>query len=149
KAMMLRNFVFLDEKQLDQYIAQVEDGLRQIRRHTANSESSRSGGGDLKVVKGELGHSEGTTETAEFSDSAPARFNRLLDLVDGHEEEFGWIEVLQAADLEGVRPTSIVDVTADLYETDITKITGPNGLMRLLPLISKMQGAFASWRSAS
>ena len=144
---MLRNFLYLNEEILDQYIGQVEDGLRSTRSRTANTEKSGSGGVDLKVASGRGEKSSGVSETEEFSDSPHARFNRLLQLVEGHEGEFGWIEVLQEVDVEGARVGAIVDVTCDLYETDLTKVTGPNGLLGLLPLVAKLQGGFESWSS--
>lgn len=146
---VLRHFVYINEQQLNQYVSQVEDGLRSIRSTTLTSEASGGGGTDLKIVKGNLERSKGESATAEFADSPSAQFNRLQQLVEGHEDDFGWVTVLQASDLETIRAGLIVDVSAELYESDVTKVAGPNGILGMLPLIQKMQGAFESSKGSS
>nr|WP_154923792.1 hypothetical protein [Microbacterium testaceum] len=146
---MLRSFVYLNEDRLDEYIGQVEGGLRQISRRTATEDHSKAGAADLKLVKGDLSTTRGSSQTEELADSGPARFARLLDLVAGHEDDFGWIEVLSDADLEGIRPGSMIDVSADLYESDVTKMTGPSGVLGMLPMLSQMQSSFGGAASSS
>lgn len=127
---MLRNFSYLNSELLDQLVAQVEDGLRSTRTRSASSGTSKGGAVDAKVAKGEMAATSETNDTAEFTDAPAARFNRLLEMVTGHEDEFGWVEPLSDSDLEGVKVGNIVDVAADLYESDLSKM---GNLAKTLP----------------
>lgn len=132
---MLRRFLYLDQTQLDQYISQVEDGLRSSRSRRDTNTSGRSGGIDAKVAKFNLdGSREGESGT-EFADTPTARFERLLRLVEGDEETFGWIDVMQPSDLEQARRGHIVNLFCDLYEPTITKFLGAGGLLDAIPLM--------------
>ncbi|GAA1823376.1 DUF6414 family protein [Agromyces salentinus] len=135
---MLRNFLYLNEPQLDQYIAQVEDGLRKAMSRS-EKDGTRAGGALGTKVLGVSGEKSGEqTVTEELADTSPAKFERLQQLVDGAEEQFGWVTILQEADLEGVRLGNLVDVTCELYEADASKIASPGGLLDAIPLMKMM-----------
>ena len=46
---MLRNFLYLDEPQLSQYISQVEDGLRRVSSRSASLDKERQLAIDAKI----------------------------------------------------------------------------------------------------
>lgn len=48
---ILRNFLYLDEDQLNQYISQVEDGLRQHAERAISSDKDKKAEVDAKVLK--------------------------------------------------------------------------------------------------
>lgn len=137
---MLRTFLYLDENLLDQFVGQAEDGLRQTRTRAESSSSTLSGGVGAKVAHGEKASEKEASETHEFVDSPPARFNRLLKLVNGHEDDFGWVTVHSDTDVEAAVVGSVIDVTADLYESDISKMSS---LANSLPALSAL-GALAN-----
>lgn len=133
---MLKHFLYLDEQQLDQYVSQVEDGLRQTSSRSDKSSKRGSGGLNLKAMSfGREKQSEEQLGT-QMGDTPAARFERLLNLVEGNEEKFDWIEVLQESDMESARPGALLDVSCEVYEPEITKLLGQNGLLGLLPLIN-------------
>lgn len=135
---MLKHFLYLDEQQLDQYVSQVEDGLRSSSRRS--DKSSRRGGGGLNLkglsLSGEKQREEQTG--TELTDTPSARFERLLRLVDGNEEQFQWIEALQPADLETARTGCLLDVSCEIYEPEVTKLLGQGGLLGLLPMMKSV-----------
>lgn len=135
---MLRNFLFLNEDQLDQYIAQVEDGLRQALSRSEKDGNRAAGNIGIKYVgvSGEKSGEQSVTE--QVADTGPAKFERLQQLVGGAEQQFGWVTVLQGADLKDVKVGDIVDVTCELYESDASKIARPGGMLDAIPLMKML-----------
>lgn len=141
---MLRNFIYLNEQQLDQYVSQVEDGLRSSLSREEEKGHNLTGTVGVKGLGGSGGKSAEQTVTQQVSDTGPARFERLLQLIKGNEEQFGWIEVIQQADVEAARVGSIIDATCELYESDATKVAGPDGILSMLPLMKMISDLSSS-----
>ena len=136
--MALRRFLYLDEEQLNQYVSQIEDGLRRKLSRTSSSGTAKEAGAELKIVKGGLSKESAEALTEDVEDTGPAKFERLTRLIEGNESDFGWITVLQNADMDAVQVGSLIDVTADLYAADITKLGGAGGVLGSLPLMKQM-----------
>lgn len=141
---MLRNFLYLDETQLNQYISQVEDGLRRVASRSMSADRGGSAEFNAKVVKFGLSDREVDAESQEYADDGPARFERLLALVEGDEEQFGWRDFQEnEAALEGLKPGHLLAFAGEMYESDVSKLTASNGILSMLPLaqaIGKLPG---------
>ncbi len=135
---MLRHFLYLDNDQLDQYVSQVEDGLRQSVSRLNSTEKSKGGKVDVKLAAANAGTTNQEQSDAAFADTPAARFERLTSLVSGNEDQFGWVEILQESDLQGVRSGNLIDVTAEIYEPEIVAAFGAKGLMSALPLVKAL-----------
>ncbi|WP_264631846.1 DUF6414 family protein [Microbacterium hydrothermale] len=141
---VLRNFLYLDERQLNQYISQMEDGLRRIASRSLSSE--KGGGAELNAKFMKLGLNGKTAdgESQEYADDGPARFERLLALVAGDEERFDWRDIEEDESLlEGMKAGHLITFGGELYESDLTKATSSTGVLGMLPLlqtIAKMPG---------
>lgn len=134
---MLRNFLYLDEPQLNQYISQVEDGLRRIASRSTSSDRGGSADLNAKVVKFGLSGREVDAESQEYADDGPARFERLLALVEGDEEQFGWRDLQENPHaLEGARPAHLLAFAGEMYESDVSKMTAPGGILSMIPLVN-------------
>jgi len=131
---VLKQFKYLNEGQLDQYVAQVEDGLRKSSSRSKGTTSGKSGGLDVKVAKAGAEAATQASSVEEVADTGPAKFERLIRLVEGNEDTFGWIDVLQEADLAAARAGSIVDMSVELFSPDISKLAGAGGFLEMLPL---------------
>lgn len=145
---MLRNFIYLDEEQLNQYISQVEDGLRRSASRSVSADKNRSAEVNAKVAKFGLGGHDGEAASWEYSDDGPARFERLLALVEGDEDQFGWRDVQENSDaLTGLRAGHVLAFAGEIYESDVSKISAPTGILSMIPLaraINRMQGTEGS-----
>lgn len=130
---MLRDFLHLDEARLDQFIGQVEDGLRASRTRTESDSSSKGVSGGPPLLRGNIGTDSGLSASEEVVDSPHARFNRLVELVEGNEAKFQWVRALSDADFEGLARGQVLDVDAELYESDLTKAA------KALAVVPKMQ----------
>lgn len=137
--MTLLNFLYLNESLLDTYISQIEDGVRSTRTHLAERERTGAAKVNLKVAEAGGGRTTSSSDTSEYTDSAAARFTRLLDIVETDPQRYGWRHVLQAADVEGVIRGEFLDATCEIYESDITQALGSRGLASMLPLVQSMQ----------
>lgn len=139
---ILRRFHYIDDEQLNQYISQVEDGLR-----SAANRSEMSGKvGNLNLgpkYLGVGGSLEGGAAVAEtYDDNSASRFERLLNLVENHEDEFGWKELdPEFTDIDafaGLKVGHILSCATELYESDVTAISGSAGILKQLPLMAKI-----------
>ncbi len=125
---ILRKFLYVDDNQLNQYISQVEDGLRSVANRSDSDSRSRGAGVDLKLLTGS-GKRENNSSVAEsYDDNSASRFERLLQLVDGHHEEFGWKEFdLDNEDggsqFSDLKVGHIISCAAELYESDVTAVS--------------------------
>lgn len=124
---MLRKFMYLDEHSLDGYISALEDGLRVKIERTQGKTRGGEGGADAKVltVKGSRGSSE--AESTELSDTAHARFERLLSLVETDPESAGWVELSQLSDLAEVGYGALVTAECELFVPDAVQLMAGQG----------------------
>lgn len=135
---MLKSYLYINRRLLEQFISQVENGLRRTRETRQTNSTTKSGGVDFKVAKGS-GTSESEGESTEhYDDTSEAQFERLLALIAGNEDQFGWLTVLQQSDLASVSKGNTIDVSADIFEPEINKIAGRGGLMEALPLMRQL-----------
>jgi citrate synthase len=118
---LLRKFLYLDETSLNDYVSAMEDGLRQRRETKSGTSSDRSGGIDAKVVRAGVDTGRSSDESSEYSDTPPAKFNRLLDLADGNEEAMAWLEIQTLEQLEGVGFGAIVHLECEAYIPDMVR----------------------------
>jgi hypothetical protein len=144
---ILRNFLFLDETQLNQYISQVEDGLRGSANRSMASDKDKKAELDAKIAKFALGKKNLSSESQTYEDNGAARFDRLLSLVEGFEDDFGWVDLEeQPDDIASLRPGHILECSAELYESELTRLTASSGMLSMLPLVkafSRMPGVNA------
>lgn len=133
---MLRNFLYLDERQLSQYISQVEDGLRRASSRSSSLDRDRRLALDAKIANFGLGRKNVDAESLDYDDNGPARFDRLLALVEGDRDQFGWFDLDDAATAaSSLRTGHIVEFGAEVYPADVSQLSASNGILGMLPLV--------------
>lgn len=134
----LRTFLYLNEPVLDDYISALEDGLRQRRETTTGSSKATGIGVDAKVLKADRTRGSEGGDRTEFSDSAPARFNRLLDLAVAQDDTVDWLEIQSLDQLEGVARGAVVHFECDAFVPPMLKALGGSDLDRMLELMDTL-----------
>ncbi|MGW9184063.1 DUF6414 family protein [Agromyces sp. NPDC055661] len=141
---MLRNFLYLDEKQLGQYISQVEDGLRRASNRSSSTDSEKKAAIDAKIANLGVGKTKVDAESLDYEDDGPARFERLLSLVEGDSDQFGWFDLeADPSARSKLRTGHLVEFAAEVYPADVSQLSGSHGFLSMLPLvraISQMTG---------
>lgn len=136
RTIMLRNFLYLDTPQLSQYISQVEDGLRKASSRSTTLDKERKMAIDAKIANFGIGRNTADAESQDYEDDGPARFERLLSLVEGDSDQFGWFDLeddpSQRAQL---RTGHVVEFAAEVYPADVSQISASSGILGMLPLV--------------
>lgn len=127
---ILRKFLYLADASLNDYVSALEDGLRQKRETTSGTSSDKSGGIDAKVIRAGADAGRTSGESSEYSDTPPAKFNRLLDLAEGNEEEMAWLEIQTLDQLAGVGFGAIVHLEREAYVPDMVRMLSSANLER-------------------
>jgi hypothetical protein len=141
--MLLRRFLYLDTGLLDDFVGAVEGGLRVRSAQEDRDERERSAKGDLKLLGGQMGSTAGTTRSVESQDTAAARFDRLLRAAEADADTLGWVDLLQADELESVGIGAVVSGEADLYVPDSVKmLSKADEAFELFEQLSPLAGAF-------
>ncbi len=116
----LRNFLYLDEAAVVNYLSVLEDG----NRESVQREQGRSGnlGGSVGPGPARLegGRSRQYTETEEAVDTIEAKYNRLVNLTTDKPDL--WNRVLQPSMLDDANAGEIVEVDADVYIPDVVRV---------------------------
>jgi hypothetical protein len=140
---MLRRFAYLDEQTLIDYVSMLEDGLRESRTDSSESRSAKTGSADVKVVKGGIESGSQTGASISTSDTAPARFDRLVRLAQEAPETSGWVDVVTLDDLADAGMGAIVDFECELEIPDIARLLGSDemgGMADLLGALRSVSG---------
>jgi len=133
---MLRNFLYLDESQLKQYISQVEDGLRRASSRSASLDTEKKLALEAKIANFGIGRTATDVESQDYDDDGPARFERLLSLVEGDSEQFGWFDLESVPEQRAQLKTGhIVEFAAEVYPADVSQLSSPSGILGALPLV--------------
>jgi len=140
--MILRDFLYIDEGKVDQYLSQVEGGLRSSSSRSHRSAASGGGKAGLPgFVSGEIAREEASEETTSSVDTAMSKFDRLVSLVAGHHDEVNWVEVLSSADLAAAAPRKLLEADLELVgTTDLDQIR-PGGALDGLTALADVLGA--------
>lgn len=134
--MMLRNFLYLDEKQLGQYISQVEDGLRRASSRSASLDREKKLAIEAKIANFGIGRTATDAESQDYDDDGPARFERLLSLVEGDSEQFGWFDLEEEPERRSsLRTGHIVEFAAEVYPADVSQLSASSGILGMLPFV--------------
>ncbi len=116
----LRNFLYLDEAAVVNYLSVLEDG----NRESVQREQGRSGNFGGSVGPGparlEGGRSRQYTETEEAVDTIEAKYNRLVNLT-ANEPDL-WNRVLEPTMLDEAKAGEIVEIDAEIYIPDAVKV---------------------------
>ncbi|GGM64788.1 DUF6414 family protein [Microbacterium saperdae] len=112
---MLKNFLYLNEAALSDYVSALEGGIRSAvgdRRTDSRGAHGKAGFGGFGGG-GEAAHE--SEQTVSMKDTPPAQFERLMRLVSADPEAAGWVEVM---DPDSEFPTlgtgSLIDVECDI-----------------------------------
>ncbi|NYE20014.1 DUF6414 family protein [Microbacterium immunditiarum] len=133
---MLRNFLYLDEKQLGQYISQVEDGLRRASNRSSSTDRQKKAALDAKIANLGVGRSKAEAESLDYEDDGPARFERLIALVEGDGDQFGWFDLEANPSLRAtLRTGHLVEFAAEVYPADVSQLSDSKGILSMLPLM--------------
>jgi len=132
----MRNFLYLDERLVDQFLAQLEDGLYDDQRERSGRASSHGGGAGLGAGPARLDAKIGKESSGEVElvrrQTPESRFNRLydrLDLARFDEQSGGVFGQLQTRQL--IEADCYVDVPSfSRAFADPDALTGMAELMR-------------------
>ncbi|MEO6533924.1 MAG: hypothetical protein ABIO06_10175 [Pseudolysinimonas sp.] len=142
--MILREFLYLDEPKLDQYLSQVEGGLRSGSSTAVRSGTSKGGKVDAKVVSAELGDTKGIEETTSRVDTGGSRFDRLISLVASHHDEIGWVEVVSNADIAQAGPRQILELDVELSGGSDLDMLKPGGMLSQFSALAGLAAALGA-----
>lgn len=134
----LRKFLYLDEKALDDYLSVLEDGLRQGRELSTDAASSREGSVGGKYAKVGADKSTGSQEHTSWSDTAPARFERLVTLASADEELTGWAELPQLDQLDAVGVGALIHVECEIYVPEIIRALTGGGFAEAMEQLEQL-----------
>jgi hypothetical protein len=125
---MLKNFIYLNEPALDNYLSALEDGLRgSVEARTAKTSSVS---GKLGVTGAGIGgdHERQQEETTSRTDTASARFERLQRLAREDVEASGWVDVVDPeTDLSGLGTGALIELECEVFVPEIIKMLSPGG----------------------
>lgn len=143
---MLKNFLYLNEAALSDYVSALEGGIRSAvddRRTDSRGAHGKAG------VAGFGGGGESAHENEQkvsMKDTPPAQFERLLRLVAMEPEAAGWVEIL---DPDGEFPTlatgSLIDVDCDIeIPTFVHMLNRGSGLIETMKSLSTLSDMLPS-----
>lgn len=141
---MLKQFLYLNEDLVSQFISQLEGGLYDEESQSSTESRERKLGGGLGAgpVKGEAGRTTSAEETVSRTvrQTPWSRYDHLVELIEGQ----GPIRFIEAADEQlwsDLKRGDIVEVESRLSMPSIARILRvAGGLSELLPLIQALGG---------
>lgn len=135
---MLKNFIYLNEPDLDSYLSALEDGLRgSVQAKTAKS-SSVSGKIGVAGIGAGGDQERQQEETTSRTDTASARFERLQRLARSDVDASGWIDVVDPdTDLKGIGIGALIELECEVFIPETIKALSPSG--GLAQAISQVQ----------
>jgi hypothetical protein len=119
---MLRRFLYLDTNALLAYVSALEDGVRDSLARKTVRGGKAEGSLDVKIAKGGVGRNTQDEESLTYSDTAHARFERLLTLMEADPEAAGWWNVGDPdTDLASAGIGAMIQVECDVYIPDVIR----------------------------
>jgi hypothetical protein len=122
---MLRNFLYLDESIVNEFIAQLEGGVYEVDQVTVRSQGGHSARGrvGLAPIGAEIagGRSKEQETERKVIQTGPSAFNRLFGLLD----ESGQIQPINALDRaiwSQLRRGEVLDIEASVSLAGFTKL---------------------------
>ncbi|WP_436700647.1 DUF6414 family protein [Nocardioides sp. BYT-33-1] len=124
---MLKNFLYLNLRALDNYLGALEDGIatrieRQSGKNAGMGASVGASGAKLSGSRGKESH-----ETREVVDTPPAKFERFARLAQARPDETGWVDLEQLDLLATVGQGALVSVECEIYVPDVVKMLAGGG----------------------
>lgn len=127
---MLRNFVYLNDQALKQYIAALEGGLTTEATTRSVNRGGGRGGMDVKVAQASLEQSHENEETRKYADTREAQFDRLLKAAEQRPEDLAWVEVVQPdADFRDIGVGAMVSWECEIYVPEFVRMMAASGEM--------------------
>ncbi|MFE9483444.1 hypothetical protein ACFYNM_33185 [Streptomyces spororaveus] len=125
---MLKRFLYIDSATLTDYVSALEGGIRESLERTSSSERNTQGGLKVSVVEASAGRTRGVEESASFSDTPQARFERLMSLAKDQPEMAGWVDVANPdVDFTDIGVGALIEVECDMYIPEMVKAFMPDG----------------------
>jgi hypothetical protein len=123
----VREFIYLNNALVDQFLAQLEDGLYDEQQEKEKNTGDRKGGASFGMsgakIEGNLGSGNETERSRTRRQTPESRFNRLADLVVTlPEDEHVTIDETSTGFFAAVRPGRLV--TAGCYMALKTRTAG-------------------------
>ncbi|WP_329458079.1 DUF6414 family protein [Streptomyces sp. NBC_01497] len=149
---MLKRFLYLDATTLADYVSALEGGIRESLERKTSTGKNASGGVKASVVEAAIGRTRGTEESASFTDTPQAQFERLMELARTEPKIAGWVDVVDPdIDLQDIGVGALIDIECDIYVPEIVKALTPDGglvealdkLDALLPFVSMFDATAA------
>ena len=125
---MLKQFIYLNEQALDEYLSILEDGLRGGVEEKSGKNTNLSGKAGISNLG--IGGSRESQEELMISrvDTSPARFERLQKLALGDIELSGWIERGINDDIkDNISAGNLLDIECEVYIPEVVKALSPSG----------------------
>lgn len=143
---MLKNFLYLNESALSDYLSALEGGLVS----SIGDRRRKSRGGHAKAGIAAVGAggemSQESEATISMVDTPPAQFERLMRLVAEEPEETGWVEILQPdADLPELLTGALIQLECELEIPAFIKLLSQHtDTLNTLRSIASMSSVFPS-----
>ncbi len=125
---MLKNFLYLNESALADYLSALEGGARA----SIEDRNQRSGGANGRAAndpdRANSRYSRENEQTVRLTDTPPAQFERLMALTAANPQLSGWIEVTDPEiDFPDLRVGALIDVECDIQIPSMIKALSPSG----------------------
>lgn len=135
-SVMLREFLYLDSPLVDNYLAQVEDGLYDAVKHRESGSHNAAAGGGLRTPVVNLEASGGGSSEREsehtLRQTPESRFNRLYGKLDARV-----IEDFSSNIWGSINRGEILDVTCELEVSSIARLLAQSD--QISPVIDLMR----------
>lgn len=145
---MLKNFLYLNESALSDYLSALEGGAR-TSIEDRNQRSGVSHGSATPDSAGEGGYARENEKTVRLADTPPSQFERLMALVAADPELSGWAAV-QDPDTE-IPPLpvgALIDMECDIQVPSMIKALAPkNGMLAAVKALSEIGSTIGSSES--
>jgi hypothetical protein len=136
---MLNRFLYLDTVALDGYLSAIEDGLRTSSESEDRTETSAEGKVDIKVVGGGGARKSSAGSKVTTSDTAHARYRRLISALDADPEEYDWHDVFEVDTvLESVSTGALIKLDCELHIPDSIKMLTGGELAGMLNMMQEL-----------
>jgi hypothetical protein len=125
---MLRRFLYLDTPALIDYVSALEDGLRESKTLGDTAESNLAGGlGIPKVANIAAESSTSGSSSVLATDTAAARFDRLLQLAQESPERSGWLDLASFDEFSQAGYGALVDFECEIHVPDQLRVLASAG----------------------
>lgn len=137
--MLIRPF-YLKTDALNDYVATIENGLRETEVTKRSSTASKGASVDLRFADADFGGGNSTESTRAIRDHDTSKLERLILFGRSNAEEASWVEVLDPqTQLAEIRTGEMLEWECDVYTPEISSyLSNREGLSDKLNLMADL-----------